>query len=141
MHVESQLWHSVDSATIIALPAAPAFPFPLEEKDLAVRGCNVTVSGAEQLASLFLLLDEADIVPAPPSATLSVLRIKISLLNKEATVTKLLFDGLPSASGRIHGTINGSPVSAQAAFARRLRAWLGEQRELACLRETERARR
>jgi hypothetical protein len=132
-------YQSVESATIIALPAAPAFPFPLEEKDLAVRGCNVTISGAPELGSLFALLDEADIVPAPPSAVLSVLRIKISLLNKDTTVAKLLFDGLPSASGRIHGTINGSPVSAQAGFARRLRAWLGEQREAASQRDTERA--
>ena len=127
----AQLRSSVDSATVTALPAVAALPIALREQDLALRGATITVSAADALAGLLTLIEEANITPAGAGVAVSVLRLKISLTNSNGTVAKLLFDGLPSDAGVIHGTVNGDSVFADAAFARRLRRWVSQQKELA----------
>lgn len=131
MDLIARLRSSVDSATVIALPAVALLPIPLREQDLALRGANITVTDAGALASLFTLIEQAGISAAGGGAGMTVLRLKISLTNSSGTVAKLLFDGLPSPAGVIHGSVNGQGVFADAAFARRLRRWVCQQKELA----------
>ena len=134
MDLIARLRSSVDSATVIALPAVALLPIPLREQDLALRGANLTVSDAGALASLFTLIEQAGISAAGAGAAMTVLRLKISLTNSSGTVAKLLFDGLPSPAGVIHGTVNGKAVVADAAFARRVLQWVCQQKELAASR-------
>lgn len=131
MDLIGQLRDSVDGATVIALPAVAALPIGLQERDMSLRGFNVSVSERCALASLFALLDGAGITRSEQTVPVTVLRLKICLTNSNGTVAKLLFDGLPDAAGVIHGTVNGHGVFAGAAFARQLRQWVSLQKELA----------